>query len=58
MCSRADPSLFVFKRDSCVLYLLVYVDDLILTGNDAIVLRPVITRLDKEFAIKDLGRLN
>lgn len=33
-CSRADTSLFVFKRDSSNLYLLVYVDDIILTGNN------------------------
>ncbi|XP_071727199.1 secreted RxLR effector protein 161-like [Rutidosis leptorrhynchoides] len=31
-CSRADTSLFVFKKDSNILYLLVYVDDIILTG--------------------------
>ncbi|KAL7610818.1 hypothetical protein Lser_V15G12059 [Lactuca serriola] len=58
VCSRADPSLFVFKRDSCVLYLLVYVDDLILTGNDDTVIRSIIKRLHHEFAIKDLGHLN
>ncbi|KAK1425109.1 hypothetical protein QVD17_20454 [Tagetes erecta] len=57
-CSRADTSLFVFKRDSCVMYLLVYVDDLILTGNDTHVLKAFITRLNREFAIKDLGKLN
>ncbi|KAJ9556147.1 hypothetical protein OSB04_010761 [Centaurea solstitialis] len=32
--SRADTSLFVFKRDTCIMYMLVYVDDLILTGSD------------------------
>lgn len=30
-CSRADTSLFIFKRGECIMYLLVYVDDLILT---------------------------
>ncbi|KAJ9544175.1 hypothetical protein OSB04_023882 [Centaurea solstitialis] len=57
-CSRADPSLFVFKQDTCLLYLLVYVDDLILTGNDSNAIRSFITRLHTEFRIKDLGRLN
>ncbi|KAI3719151.1 hypothetical protein L6452_20045 [Arctium lappa] len=57
-CSRADPSLFVFKRDSCIMYLLVYVDDLILTGNHDHVLAAFITKLNQEFAIKDLGQLN
>ena len=37
-CSRADTSLFIFKRDSCIMYLLIYADDLILTGNQEHVL--------------------
>ncbi|KAJ9551917.1 hypothetical protein OSB04_015962 [Centaurea solstitialis] len=44
--------------DSCVTYLLVYVNDLILTGNQDHVLRAFIARLNNEFAIKDLGELN
>ncbi|KAI3500548.1 hypothetical protein L1887_36372 [Cichorium endivia] len=57
-CSRADPSLFVFKRGSTILYLLVYVDDIILTGNNSALIRTFITRLNTEFAIKDLGKLS
>lgn len=57
-CSRADTSLFIFKRDSCIMYLLVYVDDLILTGNQDAIVKSFIARLNKEFAIKDLGDLN
>ncbi|GKB85873.1 retrovirus-related pol polyprotein from transposon RE1 [Tanacetum coccineum] len=56
-CSKADPSLFIFRRDSYMLYLLVYVDDIILTGNDHSMIRRFIARLNTEFAIKDLGRL-
>ncbi|XP_071704681.1 uncharacterized mitochondrial protein AtMg00810-like [Rutidosis leptorrhynchoides] len=57
-CSRADPSLFVYKPNSCVLYLLVYVDDIILIGNDDAMIRRFITRLHHEFVIKDLGKLS
>ncbi|KAI3680197.1 hypothetical protein L2E82_50582 [Cichorium intybus] len=57
-CSRADTSLFVFSRDSCVMYLLVYVDDLILTGNQETTITAFIARLNREFAIKDLGDLS
>nr|GEW55436.1 retrovirus-related Pol polyprotein from transposon TNT 1-94 [Tanacetum cinerariifolium] len=57
-CFRADTSLFVFQRDACIMYLLVYVDDLILTGNQPNVLTTFIARLNKEFAIKGLGELN
>ncbi|GJV07078.1 retrovirus-related pol polyprotein from transposon RE1 [Tanacetum coccineum] len=56
--TRADTSLFVFKKDSNVLYLLVYVDDIILTGNNANLIRLFISRLNKEFLITDLGKLN
>uniref|UniRef100_A0A2N9HH98 Integrase catalytic domain-containing protein n=1 Tax=Fagus sylvatica TaxID=28930 RepID=A0A2N9HH98_FAGSY len=31
--SQADPSLFIYRHGSTVLYLLLYVDDIILTGN-------------------------
>ncbi|XP_071728268.1 uncharacterized mitochondrial protein AtMg00810-like [Rutidosis leptorrhynchoides] len=58
VCSRADPSLFVFKRGSCIMYLLVYVDDIILTGNISSTMRQFISRLHREFAIKDLGKLS
>lgn len=57
-CSRADISLFVFKHGSCILYLLVYVDDIILTGNHTSTICNFISRLKKEFSITDLGRLN
>ncbi|KAJ9544231.1 hypothetical protein OSB04_023938 [Centaurea solstitialis] len=58
VCSRADPSLFVYQHGSCTLYLLVYVDDLILTGNDPQTIQRFVVALHKEFAIKDLGRLS
>ncbi|GKA76472.1 retrovirus-related pol polyprotein from transposon RE1 [Tanacetum coccineum] len=56
--SRSDPSLFVFIRESCIMYLLVYVDDLILTGNRDHIMVSFIRRLHHEFAIKDPGELN
>ena len=56
-CSRADPSLFVYKRGSCIMYLLVYFDDLILTGNNEDLISKFVTTLNLEFAIKDLGCL-
>ncbi|GJW06273.1 uncharacterized mitochondrial protein-like protein [Tanacetum coccineum] len=58
VCSRADTSLFVFTKDSCIMYFLVYVDDLILTGNNESLLTSFTTRLNQEFAIKDLGDLS
>nr|XP_043639305.1 uncharacterized mitochondrial protein AtMg00810-like [Erigeron canadensis] len=40
------------------MYLLVYVDDLILTRNHEPTLRAFVTKLNEEFAIKDLGNLS
>ncbi|XP_071728750.1 uncharacterized mitochondrial protein AtMg00810-like [Rutidosis leptorrhynchoides] len=57
-CSRADPSLFVYKKGSCLIYLLVYVEDLIITGNHSSTIRKFISHLNEEFFIKDLGHLS
>ena len=39
-------------------YLLLYVDDIILTASSTDLLRRIITRLSTEFAMKDLGDLS
>ncbi|KAJ0860505.1 putative RNA-directed DNA polymerase [Helianthus annuus] len=57
-CSRADPSLFIFSQDDSIMYLLVYMDDLILTGNKSTSITNFTRHLHTEFAIKDLGSLN
>lgn len=57
-CSKVDTSLFMFFQDANILYLLVYVDDMIPTGNNASLIRRLITRINAKFAVKDLGRLN
>lgn len=45
------------KQDSKILYLLVYVDDIILIGNQLSLIHTIISKLNAEFAIKDLGEL-
>ena len=57
-CSRADPSLFVYQRKVSTFYLLVYVDDIVLTGSNPRLLKDFIARLSNEFAMKDLGDLH
>ena len=57
-CSNVDTSLFIFKHGECIMYLLEYVDDLILIGNRDGVLQSFITQLHTQFSIKDLGKLN
>jgi hypothetical protein len=55
--SQADPSLFLYKHGSTVLYLLLYVDDIIITGNAPIAITELITNLGSVFELKDLGPL-
>ncbi|KAK1436331.1 hypothetical protein QVD17_02110 [Tagetes erecta] len=55
--SKANPSLFIYKSGKTIIYILVYVDDIIVTGNDSIILNSLITKLGDTFAIKDLGNL-
>ncbi|XP_043710459.1 uncharacterized mitochondrial protein AtMg00810-like [Telopea speciosissima] len=57
MASKTDASLFMYHSEGVIAYLLVYVDDIILTGNDSSHLCILISKLGKEFALKDLGPL-
>jgi hypothetical protein len=53
----SDSSLFVYNRDGTMAYLLVYVDDIILTASSMSLLRHIVDQLRSVFAIKDLGPL-
>jgi len=56
--SRGDHTLFFKHSDKKkVTALLVYVDDIIVTGNDADEQKILKDKLAKEFDIKDLGPL-
>ncbi|KAH9658644.1 hypothetical protein KPL70_023573 [Citrus sinensis] len=55
--SMADTSLFVYNDDTHILYLIVYVDDLIITGDKPLKINEIITLLAKQFSLKDLGNL-
>ncbi|GJS29457.1 ribonuclease H-like domain-containing protein [Tanacetum coccineum] len=56
--SRCDSSLFIYTQGSQVAYLLIYVDDIILTASSSVLLRQIIDSLHKEFDMTDLGALN
>ena len=55
--SLADISLFIFKQHASLIYLLVYVDDIIVTGNDEAAVNQFISCLATRFSLKDLGPL-
>lgn len=56
--SRADSSLFIYHSPHGVIYLLLYVDDMVTTGSNSSMLHSLIDRLAKEFSMKDLGDLH
>jgi hypothetical protein len=56
--AKSDTSLFIFHRGSEMVYLLLYVDDIVLTASSVQLLQRVITALKQEFAMKDLGPLH
>ena len=56
-CSCIDTSLFVFNWQDDLIYLLHYVDDSILTGNNSALIDRFISQLHSDFAVKDLGPL-
>jgi len=58
MNSRADSSLFIYKTTSVTCYFLVYVDDLVITGNDPIFVSSIIDQLSNQFSVKDMGQLH
>lgn len=56
--SSVDSSLFILSKDSTISYLLVYIDDIIVTGNNSEAITELVKVLSSRFAIKDLGTLN
>ncbi|CAH9116094.1 unnamed protein product [Cuscuta europaea] len=56
--SQTDHSLFVYNHAGVLIYFLVYVDDIVLTGSSDTVLARFISQLTKEFSVKDLGPLH
>ena len=53
--SKTDYSLFTRQNNSSFTVLLIYVDDILLTGNDLTEIQRVKDCLLQQFRIKDLG---
>jgi histone deacetylase 1/2 len=56
--SKCDPSLFILHTSQHTIFLLVYVDDIIITGSSANLIQQLIHKLNSEFSLKDLGKLD
>ncbi|PKU60505.1 putative mitochondrial protein [Dendrobium catenatum] len=53
--STADPSLLLYSKNSVNIYILVYVDDILLTGNHDPTIQHLLRGLSAEFHMKNLG---
>lgn len=55
---KSDPSLFARFTSKSTVYILVYVDGILITGNDSAEISDLITQLHTIFTLKDLGNLH
>ena len=53
--SKSDTSLFVYHNGNVLAYFLIYVDDLLLTGNNIPFINSFKSSLAQQFSLKDLG---
>ena len=51
--SVSDTSLFILRNGKSIVYMLVYVDDILVTGNDSVLLKQTLDALAVRFSIKD-----
>jgi hypothetical protein len=56
--SKSDVSLFIYKSGSELAYILLYVDDIVITASTDQLLQRLTTQLHAEFAMTDLGALS
>jgi hypothetical protein len=56
--SKADKSLFIYNKEHVTIYLLVYVDGIIVTCSPSAAVMTLLDDLHGKFALKDLGALH
>ena len=53
--SKSDYSFFSIQASNKLIFILIYVDDLLFAGDDNEEIKDIKMQVDKEFSIKDLG---
>jgi hypothetical protein len=56
--SKSDTSLFIYKSTALTMFVLLYVDDIIITSSDSTATNNLLIRMKFDFGVKDLGDLN
>jgi hypothetical protein len=55
---KSDRSLFIYRCGNNIVYLLLYVDDIVVTASSLDILHQIIAVLQHEFTMKDLCPLH
>jgi hypothetical protein len=55
--SKSDTSLFIYNKCGIIIYMLVYVDDIIVVSSTAKAAAHLLAKLRQTFPVKDLGHL-
>ena len=56
--SKADTSLFIFQQSGMSIFMLIYIDDIIVVSSSPKAIDRLLNQLRQDFAIKDLGELH
>jgi hypothetical protein len=56
--SLVDSSLFLYHQGTTHLFILIYVDDILVTETHSFIISSLLDKLQIDFALKDLGELN
>lgn len=55
---QVDSSMMIYTSSTTILILHIYIDDIIVFGNDPSLIQETIAKLNSTFSRKDLGDLN
>lgn len=56
--SKADSSLFLYRNKNVTMYLLIYVDNIIITASIPVAITELLQLLSADFAVKELSDLH
>uniref|UniRef100_A0A2N9IRZ5 Reverse transcriptase Ty1/copia-type domain-containing protein n=1 Tax=Fagus sylvatica TaxID=28930 RepID=A0A2N9IRZ5_FAGSY len=56
--SLSDTSLFIYKSSIYTMFILIYVDDIIITSSSSLAIDNLLSSLQHDFAVKNLGSLH
>ncbi|PKU84528.1 putative mitochondrial protein [Dendrobium catenatum] len=56
--SKADPSLLLYTKAAARVFVLIYVDDILITGNDTAQIQLTLHHLQSAFRLKQLGNVS